>query len=123
MSDNGNNLSTNSTYRPTDGWNPVLLRSDIDQVLDVLSHRYRRAVLLLLTHDAVTTVEDVRRQGDEEIGEIELIHTHLPKLETEGYIEWNQETGEIFKGPCFDTVKPLLDVMERNAEDLLQHWP
>lgn len=123
MSDEGVRLPTDSTHRPTEEWNPVLLRPGTDQILDALSHRYRRLTLLLLKRDAATTVADVRHRGDEKIGEIELIHNHLPRLETGEYIEWDRETGEISRGPCFDEIEPLLDVVERNAEDLPQHWP
>jgi cytochrome c553 len=48
----------------------------------------------------------------------ELHHVHLPKLEDYGLIEWNRTSDLIAKGPRFDEIEPLLDVLADNQEVL-----
>lgn len=103
----------------------ILLCPDLDQMLDHLSTRHRRLILLSLKHGGSTMKTDVLLRGtdDEETAEIALVHNHLPKLEEAGYITWNRETGEISKGPHFDEIEPLLDLIENHADELPPDWP
>jgi hypothetical protein len=51
--------------------------------------------------------EDLSAEDDEtELLKAELFHTHLPKLEGAGYIEWDRETQRIRRGPRFDEIAP-----------------
>ncbi|WP_158057919.1 transcriptional regulator [Halorussus halophilus] len=89
------------------------MNADLD--FEALAHEQRRTLLLALlesnpqdagfespTGHSVLTDAEQREQ-------IEMFHIHLPKLEDHGYIEWNEETDQIVKGPQFDEIRPLLE--------------
>ncbi|WP_449405170.1 hypothetical protein [Haloarcula amylovorans] len=40
-----------------------------------------------------------------------------------GYIEWHRETGEVSKGPRYDEIEPLLDLIENHVDELPPNWP
>ena len=42
---------------------------------------------------------------------VDLYHHHLPKLESHGVIEWNQETGIVSRGAAFEEIEPLLEIL------------
>lgn len=125
MSDNGGHTPTDSADGPNGDWGSVLFRPGTDQIFTALSHRLRRVILLLLRRDSVVTMADVRdhAMAGEHGVEIELVHNHLPKLAAEDYIDWNRTTAEISKGPRFEKIEPLLDIIEDNADELPSQWP
>jgi len=43
--------------------------------------------------------------------QIAMYHVHLPKLENYGYIEWDRDGDEVTRGPQFDEIRPLLEVV------------
>lgn len=53
---------------------------------------------------------------------IELIHSHLPKLEEHEYITWDRESGEISKGPNWSEIAPLLHLLDEHADELPDGW-
>ncbi|MFP4627311.1 MAG: hypothetical protein ACLFNI_12080 [Natronomonas sp.] len=103
----------------------ILFRPKMDRILDSMCSRHRRLILLLLKHGSVETEADMMVRGGNNIEEIEknLTRNHLPRLEEAGYIEWNRDTGEISKGPRFDELKPLLELIENHADELPDGWP
>jgi hypothetical protein len=105
----------------------------MDGVLDALGHTYRRRLLLALSEhnpqadddaqgraDALRAV--VEGETDSEAVEVALQHGHLPKLQEYGYIEWDQETGEITKGPHWAEIAPLLELLQTHADELPDDW-
>lgn len=105
-----------------------------DRVVDALAHRYRRRLLVALcehnpqdatdtqgAEEALGAVEDVG-DVDPELIETELVHNHLPKLEEFGFIRWNDETGEISRGPNWDDIEPLLRLLRDHEEELPDGW-
>lgn len=104
---------------------PVLFQPGMDQILESLASRHRRVILLMLKQGTVRTETDVMVRGRTETNEeeIALTHNHLPKLAEAGYIEWDRDTGEISKGPRFDEIEPLLDLIESHADELPPDWP
>lgn len=102
----------------------ILSRPGIDRALDSLCSRHRHLILLLLKRGAVETEADVmvRGRSNKEQIETDLTRNHLPKLEEAGYIEWDRDTGEISKGPRFDEIKPLLELIENHADELPDDW-
>ncbi len=125
MSHKGNRSPDASAEPSASGVGDVLLRPGIDQVFESLGNRRRRLVLLALKRGSVETEADVMVRGGNETAsaEIELYHNHLPKLAEAGYIEWDPDTGEISEGPRFDEVEPLLELIERHADELPPGWP
>lgn len=105
----------------------------LDRQLDALGHKYRRRLLLALTEHNPQDDDDAQEsaialdaivdgQTDAEIVEIELHHTHLPKLDEYGYIFWDEETGEIATGPQWDEIAPLLELLQTHADELPADW-
>jgi len=45
-------------------------------------------------------------------------HVHLPKLADHGFIDWDQDTQRVTKGPQFDEIEPLLTVLRENHDVL-----
>ena len=51
-----------------------------------------------------------------------MVHTHLPKLEDEGFIGWDREENMVRKGPRFEEIQPLLELMHNHADKLPDEW-
>lgn len=69
------------------------------------------------------TPEDlVPSNDDRDHLRLELYHAHLPKLASEGFIDWNRETGTITRGPQFEEVRPLLALLAEHEEKLPGEW-
>ena len=102
----------------------ILSSDGMDRVMDILANRHRRLMVLSLKRGGVETETDLmfRSSGREE-AEMALRHTHLPKLEEAGYIEWNRETGEVSKGSRFDEIEPILELIENHSDELPPGWP
>jgi DNA-binding transcriptional ArsR family regulator len=103
----------------------VLLAPELDRVFESLCHRQRRLILLLLREGNVEHLNDLLVRGKQQATETELesIHTHLPKLEDAGYIEWDYDSGEIAEGPRFEEVELVLELFDTHADDLSADWP
>jgi hypothetical protein len=60
--------------------------------------------------------------ADETVLQSELVHSHLPKLEDMGYIEWDRDTGKIRKGPNWNEIAPLLELIHDHQDELPDGW-
>lgn len=87
----------------------------------------RRLLLALLEHnpqkEEVIVPEDVH-VGESKLADLqtEYVHSHLPKLVEAGYIEWHQDEHTVVKGPRFDEIRPLLELIERHRDELPDGW-
>lgn len=97
----------------------------IDEALDCLSDARRRRILVSLYEDceAIDLSEFVRRE-DAESGQlrIKITHVHLPKLEAYGYVRWDRNEGEVWKGPDYDEVAPVVELLHENRKELPEGW-
>jgi len=102
----------------------------IDRAFDAVGDAQRRRILLALLEECEQNVRDDRgieptsaafSDGDRERMLTRLHHVHLPKLENEGFVDWNPETDEVTRGPAFEEVRPLLELL-RDHDDLLDRW-
>lgn len=61
---------------------------------------------------------------DEDVDHLKVLmkHTHLPKLEAAGFIEWDRETNAVRQGPKFAEIRPLLELMANHADELPDRW-
>lgn len=101
----------------------------LDVAFGVLSHPYRRRILIRV-HDsnprdepefsAAALAEDA---DEDELVDIELHHRHLPKLAEAGYIDWDREANEVRRGPRFDEIAPLIELMRNHPDELPSGWP
>lgn len=106
----------------------TLREQPFDAVLAALSDPYRRQLLVALLDHNPQDDDDrdplgILAAADEpDVLEIELIHNHLPRLEEMGYITWNRTTNEISKGPQWDEIEPLLELIHNHQDELPDGW-
>lgn len=99
-------------------------RLTTDDLFHILSHSYRRQILVSFLEQnsqcnrAQAPINIVSDEMDLEMLETELVHTHLPKLEDMGYIRWNRDTNEINKGPNYEQIEPLLELLYEHQNKL-----
>ncbi len=102
--------------------------AELGQALEALSDRYRRELLLALLVENPQDDDDrdpldiIDPPHEPDVLETELFHNHLPKLESMGFIEWNRETGQIAKGPDWDDIKPVIELIHNHRDELPDEW-
>ncbi|MEA5388103.1 transcriptional regulator [Haloarculaceae archaeon H-GB11] len=106
--------------------NTLKVRS-FDDMVDALADVQRRKLLVaLLEHnpqdDAPVVIADSESESDAVERLVAMQHVHLPKLADYGFIEWNKETHEVAKGPKFDEIRPLLELLENHEDELPADW-
>lgn len=96
---------------------------ETDNALNALSHPSRRRLLFEL-YEEVTSGEgdsidytDISQFRAEE-RYLRFYHVHLPKLEEFGYIRWNEPEKTIQKGPLWDEIEPLLELIYTHLSEL-----
>lgn len=96
-------------------------------MVDALADLQRRRLLVsLLEHNpqddtpVVTADSDTERDAVERL--VTMQHAHLPKLADYGFISWDKETHEVTKGPTFDEIKPLLELLDDHEDELPADW-
>lgn len=86
----------------------------LDSMLDALGSPTRRLVLLrLLEEPHNVSLDTLKRSIDTEHAAVQLHHNHLPKLERGGYIEQDADAGTVSRGPEFDDIEALLELLQR----------
>jgi len=105
---------------------PVSQRT-FDELLDALGHVQRRKLLLaLIVHnprnDDPVVIDEDESAGEELTRLVAMQHVHLPKLERYGFIEWDQDTNQVSKGPNFDEIRPLLKIIDDHVAELPNEW-
>lgn len=99
---------------------------NVDDAFDALSHAQKRSVLVALLDDQTSSERQLLGDGgklaDEE-WRITMEHKHLPKLEEYGFIDWDGESvTEVSKGPAFEDIRPLLELLDAESEKLPGTW-
>jgi hypothetical protein len=100
----------------------------LSDLFEVLSHQFRRYVLWALARaesDTEAALElDHLADGDEpDVLRLELVHNHLPKLDEYDYVDWDPATGTLGRGPRFEEIEPVLELLNENAETMPDEWP
>ena len=98
-----------------------------DDMVDALADVQRRKLLVaLLEHnpqdDTPVVIADSESDADAVERLVTMRHVHLPKLADYGFIEWNEETHEVTKGPKFDEIRPLLELLDDHEDELPADW-
>lgn len=98
----------------------------LDEWFGAVADRHRRRVLVALLEAEDVTLQipyDVIGADDDVEGvHLKLVHAHLPKLRDSGAIEWDESTDEVRRGPRFEAVRPLVELLDENAADLPGEW-
>lgn len=102
-------------------------RLSFDHMVDALADIQRRKLLVaLLEHnpqdDTPVVIANSKSEADAVERLVTMQHVHLPKLVDYGVIEWNEETHEVTKGPKFDEIRPLLELLLNHEDELPAGW-
>ena len=100
------------------------------------SDRRRRLLILLCENESVVIPGAVSCRGDaaprtasgaertssrsRRLEALRLYHADLPKLAAADLIDWERGSGRVARGPRFEEVEPLLDVLASNAAEVPQ---
>lgn len=103
-------------------------RSTLDEVFEVLSQSPRRCILTALANanpreETEFAPQDFTRDEQREDVLARLHHTHLPKLDDADFIEWYPDSKTITRGPRFDEIVPLVELMNAHRDELPAGWP
>lgn len=94
-----------------------------DDMADALAHVQRRKLLVaLLEHNPQDDAPVVIADSDAVERLVSMHHAHLPKLADYGFIMWNEDTHEVVKGPKFDEIRPLLELLDDHEDELPDNW-
>lgn len=102
---------------------------NLSQLFTALRHEHRRQILTFLAdadarEKAELILADLQPEGaDPEWFKPALHHQHLPILEEAGYIEWDRETNRIRRGPAFEDISPVIELLRSNQDKLPGGWP
>lgn len=101
--------------------------TSFDDILAALAHVQRRKLLVaLLDHnpqdDTPVFIADDKSDLDPIERLVEMRHNHLPKLADYGFIEWDKDVNEVSKGPNFDEIKPILELLVAHEDELPPDW-
>lgn len=89
-----------------------LFSPETDRALQMLSAPERRLILLHLFTGTLENESELPIPTTDPVGvKTDLRHNHLPKLNAAGYVEWDQSTGDLARGPQFSDVEPFLDLL------------
>lgn len=98
-----------------------------DDMVDALADVQRRTLLVaLLDHNPQDDSPVVVTSSDSEAAALDRLismqHVHLPKLAGMGFIVWDRPENEVRKGPNFDDIRPLLELLDAHADELPDDW-
>jgi|AntDeeMetageno50_2_1112565.scaffolds.fasta_scaffold08267_2 hypothetical protein len=96
-----------------------------DEMVDALADIQRRKLMVaLLDHNPQD--DSPAAVGGSEIDTLDHLvsmnHVHLPKLANYGFIEWDEANHEVSKGPNFDEIRPLLELLATHEDELPADW-
>lgn len=98
-----------------------------DDMVEALADIQRRNLLVaLLEHnpqnDSPVGIADSGSEGAAVERLVTMNHVHLPKLVDYGFIHWDEESHEVRKGPNFDEIEPLLELLDDHEDELPPDW-
>jgi len=95
-----------------------------DEMVDALADIQRRKLMVALL--IITRKMIHLRPWGSEIDTLDHLvsmnHVHLPKLANYGFIEWDEANHEVSKGPNFDEIRPLLELLATHEDELPADW-
>jgi hypothetical protein len=53
---------------------------------------------------------------------VELRHNHLPRLDGRDVIDWDTEADTVARGPTFDELRPLVELIDEHGDELPGRW-
>lgn len=118
---------------------------DEEAVFDALADGHRRQLLVELVTDSPIFVSEPSgssreiSEANEELLQkylskstdipevnkeiLSLHHVHLPKLADYGFVEWHRDSNLVTRGPRFDELRPLLELIIDHRDEELKTGP
>ncbi|PSP79203.1 hypothetical protein BRC81_07005 [Halobacteriales archaeon QS_1_68_20] len=100
--------------------------TSFDTHLDALGHVDRRRLLLALLNAEEAALPIEFDQLEHETAESDVLlsfyHNHLPKLEDRGFVDANLDQHSVTRGPRFDEIEPLLELLDTYQDRLPPDW-
>jgi hypothetical protein len=103
----------------------------VSGLLHLFADGDRRRLLLYLADKNPEDVDDIPEHirvadhfdDDERRALVELLRTeHLPLLEANGVIEWDRDEDVIVRGERFDEIRPILELIADQGDELPDGW-
>ncbi|WP_335343067.1 transcriptional regulator [Halomontanus rarus] len=102
--------------------------SKLDEFFRSIANAQRRRLLVhMLSHnpedESKVYTGDIEKSDEElSILLVQMEQTHLPLLEDYGFINWDRKNHEVTKGPQFDEIRPLLEMIVNHRDELPDNW-
>lgn len=98
-----------------------------DSQLDAIGHVDRRRLLLALLNGSSEDDGPIEydRLADDFDGRDVLLsmrHRHLPTLEEHGFVDADPDRRSVSRGPRFDEIRPLIELLDENDDRLPEDW-
>ncbi|WP_265111409.1 helix-turn-helix domain-containing protein [Halosolutus halophilus] len=97
-----------------------------DKVFDALADVHRRRLLVALLDHNPQDISDLSgvpwNIEETEVEMAQKYHVHLPKLADYGFIDWHPDDEVAVKGPQFDEIKPVLELLDEHRDELPDGW-
>lgn len=94
----------------------------LDDHLEAMGHLERRCLLLRLAMNSGAEpgidFSDLECGGGELDPLVTMRHVHFPVLEEREFIRWDRENQRVTRGPRFDELEPLLELVREIRRDL-----
>ena len=94
--------------------------TSFDAHLDALRHVDRRRLLLALLNAEEAALPIELDQREYETAESDVLlsfhHNHLQKLEDLGFVDANLDRYSVTKGPRFEEIEPLLELLDTHRD-------
>lgn len=102
----------------------IHLSMDWDVTLDALGDEYRRRLLALLLDQETVAVPEELHLGEESLDQLHLAlrHQHLPRLEAADFVDWDSATQRVTRGPKFDEIAPVVELLRDHARERGDPW-
>lgn len=77
-----------------------------------------RALLRRDPDEPVRPTAVVDADGDPRALRTVLVHVHLPMLADVGLVRWQPDANRVTRGPRFEEIRPLLELVAEHTDDL-----
>ena len=100
--------------------------TSFDTHFDALRHVGRRRLLLALLNaeEAALPIElgQLKYETADRDVLVSFHHSHLPKLENLGFVDADPDHHAVTRGPRFEEIKPLLELLDTHRDRLPPDW-
>jgi len=100
----------------------------LDRLFETLGRSPRRQIVTAFADadsgpeaeiDIAEFVDDEKRDASL----ASLYHVHLPSLDDANVIEWDRATGTVRRGPRYDEIEPVVELLIEHRDVLPGDWP